>query len=72
MTTLFKQYIVENQSAKDMKFQPGHKVTYQFNKKTRGNAVIKTISSAKKDHAYIETEKQGTLLVPFKELMHRD
>jgi hypothetical protein len=34
--------------------------------------VIKTISSAKKDHAYIETEKQGTLLVPFKELMHRD
>lgn len=57
-------------------FNPGDKVTYslQPNKRLspKGNAVFKSISSAKKNHAYIETETQGTILVPLSELSPRD
>lgn len=52
-------------------FQKGDPVTYdlQPNKRNspRGNAVFKMMSS-KKNHAYIETETEGTIMVPLAEL----
>lgn len=52
-------------------FTAGDPVTYdlQPNKRNspRGNAVFKAMSS-KKNHAYIETETEGTIMVPIAEL----
>ncbi len=50
-------------------FKPNDAVTYQLNKTTRGNAVIKMASAAKRNHFYIVTETQGTILVPVSELV---
>lgn len=56
-------------------FQKGDPVTYdlQPNKRNspRGNAVFKQMSS-KKNHAYIETETEGTIMVPLAELAPRN
>jgi hypothetical protein len=49
-------------------FKVGDKVTYQKSKKERGNAVISSASAAKKNHFYIKTEKEGTIMVPVGEL----
>lgn len=49
-------------------FKTGDKVTYQKSKKERGNAVISSASTAKKNHFYIKTEKEGTIMVPAGEL----
>lgn len=55
-------------------FQKGDLVTYDLDPKKRnsprGNAVFKTMST-KKNHAYIDTETEGTILVPVGELAHR-
>ncbi len=57
-------------------FSAGDPVTYdlQPNKRNspRGNAVFKSVSTAKKNHAYIETETEGTILVPISELLARN
>jgi len=50
-------------------FEPGTKVSYQMNKRERGTAVVKSLSTAKRDHAYIITEREGTILVPLGELV---
>jgi hypothetical protein len=52
----------------DEAFKIGDKVTYQKNKRERGNAVISSASVAKKNHFYIKTEKEGTIMVPAGEL----
>jgi hypothetical protein len=53
-------------------FNVGDKVTYQLNKKTRGNAVVTRISTGpKKGRVYIKTETEGTLLVYVGELVAR-
>lgn len=52
-------------------FTPGTKVTYQLNKRERGNAVVKSVSTVKKNHVYIVTETEGTILVPVSELVAR-
>jgi hypothetical protein len=52
----------------DESFKVGDKVTYQKNKRERGNAVISSISAAKKNHFYLKTEKEGTIMVPGGEL----
>lgn len=44
-----------------VEMSPGTEVTYQKNKKERGNAKIKMASKAKKDHYYIDTEHEGTI-----------
>lgn len=49
-------------------FKPNDKVTYQKTKRERGSATVKSASTAKKGHYYIETETEGTLLVPADEL----
>jgi hypothetical protein len=52
----------------DESFKVGDKVTYQKSKRERGNAVISSISAAKKNHFYLKTEKEGTIMVPRGEL----
>jgi len=53
----------------DEAFKQGDVVTYQKSKKERGNATIKSASTGpKKNHFYIATEKEGTILVPAGEL----
>jgi hypothetical protein len=50
-------------------FESGQAVTYQKNRKERGNAVIHSKSAAKKNHYYIVTETEGMILVPVNELV---
>jgi hypothetical protein len=52
-----------------MTIQIGAKVTYQKNKRERGNATVERVSTTKKHHVYIKTETEGTLLVPVSELL---
>jgi hypothetical protein len=52
----------------DEAFKIGDKVTYQKSKRERGNAIISGVSAAKKNHFYIKTEKEGTIMVPAGEL----
>ncbi len=52
----------------DEAFKVGDKVTYQKSKRERGNAVISSASTAKKNHFYLKTEKEGTIMVPAGEL----
>jgi hypothetical protein len=49
-------------------FKVGDKVTYQKSKRERGNAVISSVSATKKNHFYLKTEKEGTIMVPGGEL----
>lgn len=53
---------------RDSDFAVGRPVSYQKNKRERGNAVIQRKSTAKANHYYIVTETEGTLLVPEYEL----
>lgn len=52
-------------------YNVGDKVTYQKNKRERGNAKVSRVSTAKKGHVYIETDDGKTLLVPVGELSRR-
>jgi hypothetical protein len=52
----------------DEAFKVGDKVTYQKSKRERGNAVISSVSATKKNHFYLKTEKEGTIMVPGGEL----
>lgn len=52
-------------------FNVGDKVTYRLNKRERGNATISLVSTAKRNHVYIVTETEGTILVPVSELVAR-
>jgi len=72
---------MENYSPKDIKeeaehineeFKKGDAVTYQKNKKERGQATIHSPSTTKKNHWYINTKDEGTILVPHKELEHHN
>jgi hypothetical protein len=49
-------------------YKKGDAVTYQKNKKERGQANIHSRSTTKKNHWYINTKDQGTILVPHGEL----
>ena len=50
-------------------FKVGDRVTYNtYKKNQRGKAVITRVSTAKKNHFYINTDKEGTIMVPMDEL----
>lgn len=64
-------YLDDTETRRYPMFNKGDQVTYQMNKATRGNATVERISTAKKNHVYIITETEGTILVPVSELVAR-
>ena len=50
-------------------FEAKTPVTYQKTKTERGNAIVAGPSATKRNHFYIITETEGTILVPAGELV---